>query len=359
MLVRGYRVYILNKSCISRIPLAYCSLEKEVFPRMAAEGKLFCWKLSGYWGTAPPAACRPSPLSLSSMPVSTNLSCAHCLCFRFPTRLLPCLSYAFYLSACFLAATPFYLSACSLAETPFYLSACFLAATPFYLSACFLAATPFYLSACFLAATPFYLSACFLAETPSPSKSCTEADIGQPKDFLRGMSLFLEDLRVNRETRERKETPASGSLPEENLSKDDSLEDCAECPGLICMPSQELALVDGPQFVGNVLVDPSAVIGEGSILGPNVTVDKDVIIGRGCRLKNCALMRGVHISDFSWIDSSIVGWQSSVGKWVRVEGLTVVGENVHLLDECFINGAFILPHKTITESISESGAIIM
>ncbi|XP_026193824.1 mannose-1-phosphate guanyltransferase beta, partial [Cyclospora cayetanensis] len=227
-------VYILNKSCISRIPLAYCSLEKEVFPRMAAEGKLFCWKLSGYW-----------------------------------------------------------------------------------------------------------------------------ADIGQPKDFLRGMSLFLEDLRVNRETRERKETPASGSLPEENLSKDDSLEDCAECPGLICMPSQELALVDGPQFVGNVLVDPSAVIGEGSILGPNVTVDKDVIIGRGCRLKNCALMRGVHISDFSWIDSSIVGWQSSVGKWVRVEGLTVVGENVHLLDECFINGAFILPHKTITESISESGAIIM
>lgn len=62
--------------------------------------------------------------------------------------------------------------------------------------------------------------------------------------------------------------------------------------------------------------DPSATIGEGTVLGPDVSVDRDVIIGKGCRLKNCALMRGVVVSDFSWIDSSILGWQSSIGKWV-------------------------------------------
>lgn len=62
--------------------------------------------------------------------------------------------------------------------------------------------------------------------------------------------------------------------------------------------------------------DPSARIGEDSVLGPNVTVDRDVTIGRGCRLKNCAIMRGVQVSDFSWIDSSILGWQSTIGKWV-------------------------------------------
>lgn len=44
---------------------------------------------------------------------------------------------------------------------------------------------------------------------------------------------------------------------------------------------------------------------------------------------------------------------------VRVQGLTVVGENVHISDECLINGAFILPHKAILDSIQDPGAIIM
>lgn len=128
---------------------------------------------------------------------------------------------------------------------------------------------------------------------------------------------------------------------------------------MMSMPSQELSLVEGPEIIGNVLVDPTSRIGDGSLLGPNVTIDSGVEIGRGCRLRNCALMRGVKIDDFSWVDSSIIGWQSTVGKWVRVQGLTVVGENVHIKDECLINGAFILPHKTITQSIHEPGTIIM
>ncbi|CDJ67687.1 mannose-1-phosphate guanylyltransferase, putative [Eimeria necatrix] len=129
--------------------------------------------------------------------------------------------------------------------------------------------------------------------------------------------------------------------------------------GLACMRSQELSLVEGPQFIGNVLVDPSAVVGPDSVLGPNVTVAADVQIGRGCRLKNCALLPGVKVGDFSWINSAILGWHSQVGKWVRVEGLSVVGEDVRLQDEVFVNGAFILPHKTIANSIHQQGTIIM
>lgn len=44
---------------------------------------------------------------------------------------------------------------------------------------------------------------------------------------------------------------------------------------------------------------------------------------------------------------------------VRIEGLTVMGEDVHIKDELFINGAAILPHKSISESIFEKGLIKM
>lgn len=42
-----------------------------------------------------------------------------------------------------------------------------------------------------------------------------------------------------------------------------------------------LELYDGPGAVGNVLVDPSATIGEGCRIGPNVTIGADVVIEDG------------------------------------------------------------------------------
>lgn len=57
-------------------------------------------------------------------------------------------------------------------------------------------------------------------------------DVGQPKDFLTGMALHLGYLH--------RKTPA--------------------------------ALVTGPSFVGNVLVDPTAIIGENCRIGPSVVI---------------------------------------------------------------------------------------
>ena len=42
---------------------------------------------------------------------------------------------------------------------------------------------------------------------------------------------------------------------------------------------------------------------------------------------------------------SILGWRSTVGRWTRVEGCSVLGEDVHVGSEIFVNGALILPHK--------------
>lgn len=48
-----------------------------------------------------------------------------------------------------------------------------------------------------------------------------------------------------------------------------------------------------------------------------------------------------------------------MGSWARLDNKAVVGEDVFIADEVFLNGAIVLPHKDIKESIYEEGKIIM
>lgn len=144
-------------------------------------------------------------------------------------------------------------------------------------------------------------------------------DIGQPKDYLTGMCLHLESLQ--------------------RLQPD--------------------LLSSGTHFVGNVMVDATAKIGHNCLIGPNVVIGPGCVIEDGVRLNRATLLRGVTVRSNSWIHSSIIGWESTIGRWCRIEGITVVGEDVHVKDEKFINGGKILPHKNISTSIPEPGTIVM
>ncbi|KAK1799691.1 hypothetical protein P4O66_006233 [Electrophorus voltai] len=158
-------------------------------------------------------------------------------------------------------------------------------------------------------------------------------DIGQPKDFLTGMCMYLQSLRQH--------------APER--------------------------LRTGPGFLGNVLVDPTAVIGENCTIGPNVTIGAGVVLEDGVRIKRCTVLRGAHVRSHAWLESSIVGWRCSVGQWelealrahwaiplsqVRMENVTVLGEDVIVNDELYINGANVLPHKSISDSVPEPRIIM-
>ncbi|XP_069062971.1 mannose-1-phosphate guanyltransferase beta [Pleurodeles waltl] len=143
-------------------------------------------------------------------------------------------------------------------------------------------------------------------------------DIGQPKDFLTGMCMYLQSLRQKHPER----------------------------------------LLSGPGFVGNVLVDPSAKIGQNCSIGPNVTIGPKVVVEDGVRIKRCTVLKGSHIRSHSWLESCIIGWSSSVGQWVRMENVTVLGEDVIVHDELYLNGANVLPHKSISESVPEPRIIM-
>ncbi|XP_043933720.1 mannose-1-phosphate guanyltransferase beta [Protopterus annectens] len=143
-------------------------------------------------------------------------------------------------------------------------------------------------------------------------------DIGQPKDFLTGMCMYLQSVRHKNPER----------------------------------------LHTGPGFIGNVLVEPSAKIGQNCTIGPNVTIGPEVVIEDGVRIKRCTILKGSRIHSHSWLESCIIGWSSAVGQWVRMENVSVLGEDVIVKDELYLNGASVLPHKSISDSVPEPSIIM-
>ena len=143
-------------------------------------------------------------------------------------------------------------------------------------------------------------------------------DVGQPKDYLIGLELYLSNLRSKKNA----------------------------------------SLSQGDYIKGDVLIDPTAKIGKNCLIGPNVTIGANVIVEDGARISRSAVLEGARIKAHSYVNSSIIGWRASVGSWSRVEGGAVLGDDVAVSDEIYVNGAIVLPNKSISASIP-SAQIIM
>ncbi|KAF5289563.1 hypothetical protein FQA39_LY15010 [Lamprigera yunnana] len=143
-------------------------------------------------------------------------------------------------------------------------------------------------------------------------------DVGQPKDFLKGMCMYLKFLR--------QKTPER--------------------------------MYNGPGVVGNVLVDSTAIIGSDCQIGPNVTIGPGAVIEDGVCIKHCTILSDAKIRSHSWLENCIIGWHCCVGRWVRMEGISVLGDDVIVKDELYINGGQVLPHKNISSSVPEPQIIM-
>ena len=105
-------------------------------------------------------------------------------------------------------------------------------------------------------------------------------------------------------------------------------------------------------------MDASATVGKACKIGPDVVIGAGCIIEDGVRLSRCILLEGCRVHAHAVVLDSILGWRSTVGSWTRVEGVSVLGEDVHLNAELTINGALVLPHKSIDASVSEPQIIM-
>lgn len=152
--------------------------------------------------------------------------------------------------------------------------------------------------------------------------NCFWADIGKPTDYLIGTNLYLEHLN---------------KISPNELSKG----------------------IEGQyNVIGNVVIHPSAKIENDCVIGPNVVIGKNVVIKKGVKIENSVILDGSIINDYAFIDSSIIGWNCKVGKWVKFIGLSILGEDVNVKDTVLINKSIILPNLTIKENTKE-GSIIL
>lgn len=156
-------------------------------------------------------------------------------------------------------------------------------------------------------------------------------NIKKPPDFLQGTSLYLDYLRKHR--------------PQELAADLSAL-------------SGGAAAAAGSTLEGNVLLDPTAIVGKGCKLGPDVVLGPGCVVEDGVRLSRCILLEGVRVCPHAVVLDSILGWRSTVGSWARIEGVSVLGEDVHIDSELCINGALILPHKRIGTSVAEPQIIM-
>lgn len=144
-------------------------------------------------------------------------------------------------------------------------------------------------------------------------------DIGNPRDYLEASKLHLDYLRKNKP---------------EQLEKEDKA-----------------------RIIGNVLIHPTAEVAVTALLGPNVIIGPNVKVGAGVRLKDSVLFTGSVVKASAFVESTILSWRSSVGRHARIQGLTVIAEDVNIADELFINQAQILPNTSIKENIEKPGVV--
>ncbi|KAM4698810.1 mannose-1-phosphate guanylyltransferase regulatory subunit alpha isoform 2-T2 [Rhinophrynus dorsalis] len=134
----------------------------------------------------------------------------------------------------------------------------------------------------------------------------------------------------------------------------------------------------GPTILGNVYIHPTAKVDPSAVLGPNVSVGMGVVIGAGVRVRESIILHGAVLQDHSCVLNTIVGWDSSIGRWARVEGtpsdpnpndpyakmdsetlfregkltpsITILGCKVSIPAEVVILNSIVLPHKELSRS---------
>jgi len=145
-------------------------------------------------------------------------------------------------------------------------------------------------------------------------------------------------------------------------------------------PQREVAIPDsGPTIIGDVIIHPTAKVDTTAVIGPNVTVSAGVVIGGGVRIRESIILENATIKEHCCILYSIVGWNTVVGAYVRIEGtpvdpdpnkpfakvdckslfndegqlnpsITILGSNVVVPPEVIIYNTIVLPHKALNAS---------
>ena len=131
--------------------------------------------------------------------------------------------------------------------------------------------------------------------------------------------------------------------------------------------SKELS-APSANIIAPVFIHPSAHVDPTAKLGPNVSIGPRATVGAGARVKESIVLEDAEIKHDACVLYSIIGWNSRVGAWARVEGtptpvtshttsvvkngvkvqaITILGKECGVGDEVRVQNCVCLPYKEL------------
>ncbi|KAI9796367.1 MAG: Proteasome subunit alpha type-2 [Piccolia ochrophora] len=136
--------------------------------------------------------------------------------------------------------------------------------------------------------------------------------------------------------------------------------------------SEELA-PPSANILPPVFIHPTANVDPTAKLGPNVSIGPRAVVGNGARIKESIVLEDSEIKHDACILYSIIGWNSRVGAWARVEGtptpvgshttsiikngvkvqsITILGKECGVGDEVRVQNCVCLPYKELKRDVT-------
>jgi mannose-1-phosphate guanylyltransferase len=136
--------------------------------------------------------------------------------------------------------------------------------------------------------------------------------------------------------------------------------------------SEELA-TPSANILPPVFIHPTATVDPTAKLGPNVSIGPKAVIGAGVRVKESIVLEEAEIKHDACVLYSIIGWNSRVGAWARVEGsptpvgthttsiikngvkvqsITILGKECGVGDEVRVQNCVCLPYKELKRDVA-------
>lgn len=136
--------------------------------------------------------------------------------------------------------------------------------------------------------------------------------------------------------------------------------------------SEELA-PPSANIIPPVYIHPTATVDPTAKLGPNVSIGPRSVIGAGVRVKESIVLEDCEIKHDACVLYTIVGWNSKIGCWARVEGtptpinshatsiikngvkvqsITILGKECGVGDEVRVQNCVCLPYKELKRDVA-------
>ncbi len=113
------------------------------------------------------------------------------------------------------------------------------------------------------------------------------------------------------------------------------------------------------EIIPPVLVGDNVEIMRNSCIGPYVVIGNNVRIHEGARLERTVVFPDAVIKSFSSLKGAIIGQGAVVGRWVKIEENTIIGDDAEIFDNVtLVSGCSVCPFKEVSESVLSPSKIM-